>query len=363
MKLHTFVAGTVLAAALAPSALAHEDGPQKSHAMGHAPIGVMADHRHNKGEWMVSYRYMYMDMSGNRDGTDSLSPNEIATTVPNRFFGNPMQPPTLRVVPTDMPMQMHMLGGMYGLTDRITLMGMANYVTKEMDHITYMGGMGDTVLGEFRTEVEGFGDTTVGAIIGLDDGSMKERQINASIALSLPTGSITETDDILTPMNMRPTVRLPYPMQLGSGTYDLKLGLTGTQRFQNDWGIGGQVLSTIRLDENDEGYSLGDVFEATAWAAYEPAPWVSFSGRLKALSKGQIDGIDPVIVAPVQTADPDNQGGEIVEALFGVNLLGQSGAVKGHRLAAEIGLPLYRDLNGPQLETDLTFTLGWQKAF
>ena len=67
--------------------------------------------------------------------------------------------------------------------------------------------------------------------------------------------------------------------------------------------------------------------------------------------------------APVQTADPDNHGGETLEALFGVNLAGQSGWQKGHRIAAEIGLPLYRDLNGPQLETDLTLTLGWQKAF
>jgi hypothetical protein len=69
-----------------------------------------------------------------------------------------------------------------------------------------------------------------------------------------------------------------------------------------------------------------------------------------------------MIVAPVQTADPDRQGGETVEALFGVNLVGREGWLEGHRLAAEIGLPLYRDLNGPQLETDFTFTLGWQKV-
>jgi hypothetical protein len=68
-------------------------------------------------------------------------------------------------------------------------------------------------------------------------------------------------------------------------------------------------------------------------------------------------------VAPVQTADPDFQGGETLEVLFGMNLLGQEGYVRGHRLAFEVGLPLVRDLNGPQLETDVMFTLGWQKAF
>ena len=354
--------GAALVGASATPAFAHGDGATKSHAQGHAPIGVMGDHRHGDGEWMFSYRYMQMQMSGSRDGTDTLSADEIATTVPNRFAGAPGQPLTLRVVPTDMTMQMHMLGAMYGWSDRVTLMIMGPYLSNEMDHTTYMGGMGATVLGEFTTDSEGLGDMTISALIGLDKGEKMGRQINLSVGLSLPTGSVTESDDILTPMGGTPTVRLPYPMQLGSGSYDLKLGLTGFDR-RGKWGYGAQASSTIRLEDNDEGYRLGDVFAATAWLSYEPAPAVSLSGRLKAQTVGQIDGIDPQIVGPVQTADPDNQGGDTVEALLGVNYLFQHGAAKGHRLAAEVGLPLYRDLNGPQLETDLTFTLGWQKAF
>ena len=66
---------------------------------------------------------------GSRDGTDTLSPQDIATTVPNRFSGLPMQPPTLRVVPLEMTMDMHMVGAMYGLSDRVTLMAMGNYLT------------------------------------------------------------------------------------------------------------------------------------------------------------------------------------------------------------------------------------------
>ena len=361
MKLK-FLAGAA-ALCLAHPAIAHEgDGGQVTYATDHAPIGVMADHRHKKGEWMMSYRYMNMDMSGNRIGEDGVSPEEIVTTVSNPFANPPMMPPTLRVVPTDMPMQMHMVGGMYGLTDRITLMAMGMYIDQEMDHITFQGAAGTTRLGEFTTETAGIGDTTVGAIIGLDDGSYEHRQINLGLALSLPTGSITETDQILTPMGTTPTPRLPYPMQLGSGTYDFEPSLTARSRT-GKWSYGGQASAVIRIDDNDEGYSLGDVTEATAWLAYEPEPWVSFSGRLKARAVGQIEGDDAAIRAPVQTADPDNHGGETLELLAGINLAGQTGWQKGHRIAAEIGLPMYRDLNGPQMETDLTFTLGWQKAF
>ncbi|MEL6371874.1 MAG: transporter [Pseudomonadota bacterium] len=363
LKLGTAALPAVTAATLLQTAHAHEgDGGNVTYATDHAPIGVMADHRHKKGEWMVSYRYMHMAMDGNRDGTDRLSPEEIATTAPNPFFGAPMQPPTLRVVPTDMSMGMHMAGLMYGLSDRVTLMAMGTFVTKEMDHITFQGPMGADRLGTFTTRTTGVGDTTLGAIIGLDNGRKDHRQINLGVAFSLPTGSITETDQILTPMGTTPSPRLPYPMQLGSGSFDVKPSATARTRL-GKISVGAQASAVIRLNQNDESYAFGDGYEATAWLAVEPQPWISVSGRLRGATVAPIKGQDPLIIAPVQTADPLNQGGDTIEALGGINLAGSRGWLKGHRLAIEVGLPLYRNLNGPQLETDLTLTVGWQKAF
>lgn len=346
-----------------PSAFAHEnDGGKVTYATDHAPIGVMADHRHKKGEVMLSYRYMNMNMDGSRIGTEPIAPEETATQVSNSFFGTPGQPPTLRVVPTNMTMQMHMAGVMYGLTDRVTLLGMASYVDKEMDHITFQGGMGTTVLGEFTTESSGFGDTTLGAIIGLDDGQKAHRQINVAVAFSLPTGSITQEDQILTPTGATPSTRLPYPMQLGSGSFDFKPSMVAFDRA-GKWSYGAQAKANIRLERNSADYSFGDIFEATTWLSYEAQPWISFSGRIKGKTQGRIRGQDALVVAPVQTADPDNQGGDMVEILGGINLASSKGVLKGHRLAFEVGVPLHRNLNGPQLETDSMFTIGWQKAF
>ncbi|MEO1041197.1 MAG: transporter [Pseudomonadota bacterium] len=343
---------------LLDAAFAH-DGP---HAADHAPIGVMADHRHGKGELMFSYRFMRMDMQGSRDGTDQLSLQEIATTVPNRFFGTPGQPPTLRVVPLEMIMDMHMVGAMVGVTDRVTLMAMGSYLTNRMDHVTFQGGMGTSRLGDFTTESQGFGDTTVTAIVGLDRGQSETREFNVNLGASLPTGSITETDTVFTPMGMTPNLRLPYPMQLGSGTFDLKPGFTYRDRGGSlTWGA--QTTATLRTGENDEGYTLGDRYEGTAWLGYVFDHAAAGFLRLKAVSQGTIDGLDLEIVAPVQTADPDNQGGDTVEVFVGLNLAGQEGRLRGHRFSVEAGFPLYRDLNGPQLETDFTLTVGWQKSF
>ncbi len=327
----------------------------------HAPIGVMGEHMHKKGGWMLSYRYMRMDMEGNRIGENKVSPESIVTTVPNRFFGAPGQPKTLRIVPTEMTMDMHMLGAMYAPTDNVTLMFMLPMVRKSMDHLTFAGGAGTNIRGGFTTVSQGVGDARLSALVRLYDDANNHFHLN--LGLSAPTGSIDERDNILTPMGARPEVRLPYAMQIGTGTWDLHPGLTYLGK-SNALSWGAQYRAEIRLEsENDEGYSWGDKHALTAWVAYQWAPWISTSVRLDAMTQEAIDGIDAQIAGPVQTADPDNYGGERVDLLFGVNLAGQSGALHGHRLAFEFGVPVHQDLNGPQMETDWLFTLGWQKAF
>ncbi len=325
-------------------------------ALDHAPIGVMGDHRHAKGEWMASYRLMHMDMGGAQIGTDNVDADTIVTTIPNRFAGMPMQPPTLRIVPTEMRMDMHMLGFMYGLSDRVTLMAMGNFVAKEMDHTVYRGGMGMAQLGEFRTSPSGFGDTKVAALVGLTD------DIHVNAGLSIPTGSIAKTGEILTPMGMTPAVRLPYPMQLGSGTWDLEPGVTW--RGQSDtMGWGAQLRGTIRLSENDAGYAQGNRAMATAWVARSVSQGVAVSGRVQAETVGRVDGIDAQVMGPVQTANPDFHGGEKVTAFAGVNFVATHGPLATWRLGVEAGIPVVQDLNGPQMPDDWSLTVGLQKSF
>ena len=323
-----------------------------SQASSHAPIGVMGDHLHKKGEFMFSYRYMNMDMQGNLDGSQNLSPEQIASTVPNRFANNPMQPPTLRVVPIQMNMEMHMLGMMYAPSNKFTLMAMTNYQQRTMDHITFMGAMGTTRLGTFTTQSNGIGDTSLSALIKIN------HLWHATAGLSLPTGSIKETDAILTPMNTRPSPRLPYPMQLGSGTYDVIGGLTYASSH-DQWGWGSQWHSTFRTGENSENYTLGDEHKLSTWLSYSFSDVLSVSSRIQYLNRGNIDGIDSQIVAPVQTADPNNQGIDRWDFNVGANWLLPGNK---HRLALELSAPISQNLDGPQLETDFIFTIGWQYA-
>lgn len=322
----------------------------------HAPIGITGDHYHEAGEVMLSYRYMTMSMDGNADGSNALSPETIATTVPNRFFGMPGQPPTLRVVPTQMTMDMHMFGIMYAPSNRVTLMAMLNHVTKEMEHTTFMGPAGTAVLGTFTTESSGIGDTSLSALVRLREDA--ESRLHLTAGLSIPTGDTDAADQVLAPTGMRPTLRLPYPMQLGSGTYDLLAGLTYSRFYErSSWGA--QWRSVLRTGDNDDGYALGDEHRFSGWYSWLLSPNLSWSARLEWYDRGNVDGIDPLIVAPVQTADPLNQATSRLDAALGINYARPG----GHRIAFELVKPIHQDVDGPQLEADWQLAAGYQFSF
>ena len=83
---------TVAVLLLYPLTVLHAGAGHGPRADSHAPIGVMGDHLHGAGEFMISYRYMHMDMAGSRIGTRRVSPEFIVQNVPNRFAGRPGQP-------------------------------------------------------------------------------------------------------------------------------------------------------------------------------------------------------------------------------------------------------------------------------
>ncbi len=302
---------------------------------GHAPIGVMGDHRHSKGEWMLSYRYMPMWMNGNLQGSKAISNEQIYQSY--------------MVAPQQMMMRMHMFGIMHATSDRLTLMAMGSYLTNNMDLRSKMG-MNFTTIGQ------GFGDVKVTALYSLLN--RNQQSVHVNVGVSIPTGSITEKDDTPAEKDMQ----LPYPMQVGSGTWDVLPGLTYLgQADALSWG--GQLMGTLRLGENDQGYALGNGLQLTAWAAHPWCDWLSSSLRVQGATAGKISGRDAMLKPMmVTTADPANSGGQQVMGYIGTNFYVRQGLFTGHRLAVEFGIPLYQHPNGIQMQTRSVFTLGWQWA-
>jgi hypothetical protein len=74
---------------------------------------------------------------------------------------------------------------------------------------------------------------------------------------------------------------------------------------------------------------------------------------------GEHNGLKPM--SP--SNHPDHQGRDLTSLGLGLNYYFQSGALQGHRIAAEWETPLDQKVNGVQLELDSTWTVGWQYAW
>ena len=311
------------------------DGPwTAARPDGHAPISVMGDHMHQMGEWMVSYRYMSMEMEGLLKGSDSVSPTMMATG----FMAN--------MLPSEMTMDMHMFGTMYAISNKWTLMGMLNYLDNEMS--MPMGKM----------DSSGVGDVKIAGLYDLaqwDSG----RRMHLNLGVSLPTGSIDEKDAM--------SRLLGYGMQLGSGTYDFHPAITYLAQTDN-YSYGAQLGGILRIGENDQDYTLGNKFGAALWGARKITDSLSASAKLDYSTQSEIDGSDTRLDARnMMMASPSfqtaSQGRDMTTFGLGLNYYFQNGGLSGHRLAAEWETPIDQKVNGVQLELDSVWTLGWQYAW
>ncbi|HIB83861.1 MAG TPA: transporter [Chromatiaceae bacterium] len=307
-----------------------EDRHHEGHAGHEDHSRHFAHHAHEPGEWMLSYRAMTMAMEGNRDGTSDVSDADVLVDF--------------MVAPQNMDMTMHMIGAMVGVTHDISVMVMVPYLNISMDHITRAGE-------QFTTDASGIGDMKViGKYLMVDT---QDKQIFLSAGLSVPTGD-TEVMDT-TPMG---EVRLPYPMRLGSGTYDLILATSAQYALDNGaWGVDGEAM--IRTGSNN-GYTLGDRYKLGGWYTRGLAPEWSVTGRLSGETWKDIEGADPAIahmVAMVPSADPSLRGGRQINASLDLNF---EPAGSEHEFSIELGTPVYQKLDGPQLATDWVASIGWR---
>ncbi len=305
---------------------------------------ILGSHIHHKGELMVGYMSMTMDMDGLQDGSE----HDLSRSV---VLDNYM------VTPVSMRMEMHGVMLMYAPTDSLTLMAMTHYQRTSMKHETRMGQ-------EFTTRTSGMGDSQIGLSHAFFDGTVHKWVLNASV--SLPTGSVSAL--VETPAG---TAKAPYPMQLGSGTFDLLPGITYLGLYESfQWGA--QLNGTIRLGNNDQGYRLGDALRFSAWARYAVTDWFAPGLRVLYSAQGDVIGEDEDLNPNmVPTADPNLQKRQRLDLIPSLEFALTRDTAKpvfgrdvGEAvLIFELHVPVYQYLKGPQLETDWILHVGIQWTY
>ncbi len=303
-----------------------------------------------RGAWSVGYRYLFQQMKGYQVGRDRVSPVSLLGTNSNQYA----------IVQDEMTQELHIIEASYSPTDRLTILAGIPFIVQTTSH------QRRPVPNPFVGNVEQFDVTTS----GLSDVSLKlaytafqgdKHQILGFAGISLPTGSIDETGR--TPLGAN--ANLPYTMQLGSGTYDLDPGIAYSGR-SGKWSWGAEFLYKFRLDENDADYNFGDRYTTSLYLTRRVSDWFAPSVLLTGRVWNEISGRDTRLKAAegrVPVANPALYGGERLDLLFRLNFAAPRGFFKGNRLSLEGGLPIYQDLNGPQMRADFRLGASWQWTF
>ena len=301
------------------------------------PAGIMISHVHPKKEWMLSYRFSQMNMGAPIQNGTTIS----KTDVYNQYL---MYTPSMQ-------MNMHMLMGMVGITDRWTVMGMLHYMQNSMpmemlnnqDHSSHSHSHGND-LSSMDMHTSGLGDTKLYAIYGLIKSD--RHQLVISNGISLPTGNYKVTG--ITSDMLYEGKRYPYMMQLGSGAWEYLPNITYVYQ-KSKWATSVQTSAIIRLNDNKLGYRLGNEWNSTAWVGYNWLEQLGSTLRIESSISEQIQGKDTQLYAYNELgANPANYGGTRLFAFIGSSYELDFSFLSGCRIAFEYGFPLYQQLHGLQ---------------
>ena len=325
----------------------HRGHDRRGLADKHAPAGLMGDHVHEKGEVMVEYKYMNMYMEDNKIGHTRVPDAAVIPVTVDGTFTNG------GATPTQMTMEMHMVHLMYGLADDVTIYTMLTMPSLTMDHIRGPGN--PAPFGSpFTTHNSGFGDTGFGALVSLYED--QDNDVILNLGCSVPTGDIFCTTSAPT-AGINPPQALPYPMRLGSGTFNARPGITW-KHYDKNGSLGLQFQTDLPFGRNYRSYSVSDTFALNTWYSCLLTDNLALSVRIENLWRTDFDGADP--------ATPDFVISTNVESFRGgywLNLgLGVMALIQGHLFNVELVPTLYQDLHGIQLESDWSLIASWSKT-
>ena len=279
-------------------------------------------HPHPKGSWHFQHQYMDMGMAGTMSGSQQNNPEDVRKTY--------------MMLPTQMHMHMQMSMIMYGLSKKITLMAMTHYSIYEMQ-MEMMGA-------KMSMESSGMGDSRF--VVTYIAAHKNRTSVIANFGASFPTGSIDKSG---TNMMSGATERLPYNMQLGSGTVDplFDICFLGST-MRSSWGI--SLNNTFRLYHNKNGYNFGNQYKIMTGYGHKINDWLNITSRFDAIFWNGIDGRDAELnfmSSPNHRADLT--GGRRFEISGGLAFTIPGGLFDGLELMIDYRQPFYQYLEGPQM--------------
>lgn len=304
-----------------------------------APIGVYGARTLDAGSLELTYRYTQQNLRGVWFSKDSLP---LATTLQ-----------LYTVAPLELTNVTHSVTAAWAMSDRLTLMGSAEFSLMERKQITNGGIL-------YITGIEAIGDVTASALYEIY--RQGPWRMNAFAGAVLPTGRARTYAD--TPFGTAQA--LPYDQRPGGGAFAATFG--GSALVQNEVSsLGAQFKGRVHIGEGTADFTPGDRYQADGWGAYRINRVFSASAGIRWQIWGSLEGADPLLLP---TQDPGNDpvtgmaGGERVDLPVGINMIMPEGSVvAGHRLAVEATYAVHHEYEGVRLALDWGLNIGWTVPF
>lgn len=299
--------------------------------------------------WQLSTTYKRLLFDGYKSGTSNIRINDVLFS-PGEVRTNDNFP----VVPTEITQEAFIVRIGYTINHLSSINVSFPYIKQGTDHVSSVTGYENFLLIS-----DGIGD--IAANYRHIVKRWREQQLTWSVGLSLPTGSIDETGD--TPREPG-NQQLPYTMQLGSGTWDIPLGL-GYQKNASTWAWNASILAKIRTGKNGRNYRLGNRLTFSLSSKWRVQHKIKPLAKLQYNNWGSIRGQDDEITVPNPTfpypaaiTNPRYYGGKKVNGAVGMefSFISQIATI-------EVSKPLYQNLNGIQYDEKISFSVNWDLAF
>ncbi len=306
------------------------------------------EEKRNDNKWEFGITYTKGSFGGYLSGTDQKTFQDVLFS-PGETRTNQNYP----VVPTYICQNAFSYSVQYNLSNNSSVSISVPHIEQRTEHISSIPNFQD-----FTIRTKGIGD------IAIAYSHSKKLSTNSNITgifgVRLPTGAINETGD--TPRNGVGTYeRLPYTMQLGSGTFDLTSSVTYTRSLK-DINTGINLNGTLRTGRNSNDYRLGNGVNASVFARYTKHKFFQPGLRLSARHISQIKGGDVSLRVPTafpfpaSITDPQNYGGERINITASVKSCLNTDCTLS--VSADYNDPIYQNLNGIQPMEPKTFSLG-----
>ncbi len=342
---------------LTPELYAHESPAELANLSNDELSKIkLSGHGHDVTEsrWSISYRYRRSVFEGYRDGTKDIPLSQVL------FDGNPANRTSSNfpIVPTKITQEAHIFNVGYRINELSAISVVVPYILQSTDHVSIIPG-----YSSFEISTEGVGDVVL--LYERDMFQWENSLILAKVGVSFPTGSINKVGN--TPRSSG-NQQLPFTMQLGSGTFDLPLGINYYGQHKK-WSWGAGANAKFRLERNSRNYHLGHTAGAVVWSGMQISAWLKPVFKIQYRFSDRIHGLDKELLVsqafpfPASITNPRLFGGHKILASFGFDLSPQSGSLRNHSLGFRYAKPIYQNLNGPQVKEDGIISVSWNLDF